>query len=80
MFRADGQTDMTKRTVAFRNFAKAPNNAHTSMQEFTQKICLTKSEIHPAILGAPQAVKPHVDWYSLKLPDSLTQATRVVVY
>jgi len=24
LFRADGQTDMTKLTVAYRNFAKAP--------------------------------------------------------
>jgi hypothetical protein len=26
LFHADGQTDMTKLTVAFRNFAKAPRN------------------------------------------------------
>ena len=26
LFHANGQTDMTKLTVAFRNFAKAPKN------------------------------------------------------
>jgi hypothetical protein len=26
LFRADGQTDMRKLTVAFHNFANAPNN------------------------------------------------------
>jgi hypothetical protein len=28
LFHADGQTDMTKLTVAFRNFANAPKNVH----------------------------------------------------
>jgi len=29
MFHADGQTDMTKLRVAFRNFANAPKNSQT---------------------------------------------------
>jgi hypothetical protein len=29
----DGRTDMMKLTVVFRNFAKAPNNAHRDSQE-----------------------------------------------
>ena len=29
LFHADGQTDWTKLTVAFRNFAKAPKNERT---------------------------------------------------
>ena len=28
LFHADGQTDMTKLVVAFRNFAKAPKNCN----------------------------------------------------
>jgi hypothetical protein len=30
LFQADGQTDMTKLTVAFRNFANAPKNGKSS--------------------------------------------------
>jgi hypothetical protein len=39
--RTDGQTDMTKLTVAFRNFAKAPKN----------RIKITKIQIFFAALG-----------------------------
>jgi len=32
LFHADGRTDMTKLTAAFRNFAKTPQNLNTSVQ------------------------------------------------
>jgi hypothetical protein len=46
LFHADGQTDTTKLTVAFRNFANAPNETHsyevinTGYLRFSQQCCL----------------------------------------
>jgi hypothetical protein len=39
LFHADGQTDMTKLTVAFRSFANAPNKAGGSLITTSCIIC-----------------------------------------
>jgi hypothetical protein len=44
LFRADGQTDITKLIVAFRNFANAPNS-HTMAEILTFK-CTVLSSVH----------------------------------
>ena len=41
LFRMDGQTDVTKTTVAFRSFVKAPNKTET---------CMTSAGFEHAIL------------------------------
>ena len=37
--RTDGQTDMTKVTVTFRNFSKAPKNCKTKLFNLPKHLC-----------------------------------------
>jgi len=49
LFHADGQTDMTKLTVAFRNLAYAPNN--NGLLHLTDKTLFDLMFIGPCIIA-----------------------------
>jgi len=64
LFHADGQTDMPKRTVAFRNFANAPKNDRTDAQcECMDCITLTQDTVQLQVCflcvsGPADPIKP----------------------